>query len=252
VNFPLMSRKARKAISAGHYEEAALLYTELMSHEEMADNIDIKIRHAFCVEKAGYSNQAIKLYREISAYYQKTGEVSARESIKRMLEQLENEEKEKLVKVEHRKAEQDKIRIAEEKAKLEAIAKEKARIEKEKRKAIQGEIDQIRARKAEEESIRRDKLQQERLLEEKARKESLRKAKLVAERTRQERHKVKKDKNSQATEYEFLSAVDLDGFDWTDMEEDDGIIVLDLSDTEEAQKEKAYFENMKKNNPTWI
>lgn len=245
---PLMRRKARKAISAGDYETAALLYTQLMGYEDMADDIDIKARHAFCVEKVGHTNQAIKLYREISAYYEGVGETSARESIDKMVALLENEVKEKRAKTQYIKAEQDKVRIAEKKAKLEALAKEKARIEREKCKAIQDEIDKIRARKAEEERIHLDKIQQEQLLEEKARKESLRKAKIVAERARQERYK---GKNSQVTEHELTLPPELEGVEWIDMD-DEGIFVLDLSDTEVAKQEKENFEDMKKNNPTWI
>lgn len=248
MDIPLMRRKARKAVSAGDYEAAALLYTQLMGHEDMAGDIDIKARHAFCVEKAGHSNQAIKLYREISAYYEGVGETGARESIDKMVALLENEVKEKRAKTQYIKAEQDKARIAEEKAKLEAIEKEKARIEREKCKALQDEIDQIRARKAEEERIHLDKIQQEKRLEEKVRQESLRKAKLVAERARQERYK---GKNSQVTEHELILPPELEGVEWIDMDDED-IFILDLSDTEEAKKEKEHFEDMKKNNPTWI
>lgn len=248
MSIPLMRRKARKAVSAGDYEAAALLYTQLMGHEDMAGDIDIKARHAFCIEKAGHANQAIKLYREISAYYEGVGETSARESIDKMVALLENEVKEKRAKTQYIKAEQDKARIAEEKAKLEAIAKEKARIELEKWKAIQDEIDQIRARKAEEERVYLEKMQQKQRQEEKARKESLRRAKLVAERARQERYK---GKNSEVTEHELISLPELEGVEWIDMD-DEGIFVLDLSDTEEAKQEKENFEDMKKNNPTWI
>jgi len=251
MGIPLMRRKARKAVSAGDYEAAALLYTQLMAHEEVAGDIDIKARHAFCVEKAGHSNQAIKLYREISAYYEGVGETSARESIDKMVLLLENEMKEKRAKAQHIKAEQDKASLAEEEVKSAALAKEKMRVEEEKRKAIQNEIDQIRAKKAEEERIHLEKIQQEQLLAEKARKKDLRKLKEAAERARQERYKGIKSKDSIVTEYDLDASLEQGDFDWTDME-DDGVIVLDLSDTEEAKKEKAHFTGVKKNDPTWL
>ncbi|MDQ6979823.1 MAG: hypothetical protein Q9M09_06530, partial [Mariprofundaceae bacterium] len=150
MSVPVALRKARKAVSAGEYEEAALVYTVLMARDDIGDLFDIRIRHAYCVEKTGHANQAVALYKGIGKLYREAGETGAAESIDKTVESLEkrirDEQAEARAEVERVKAEAEKIKaqkIREAKAEAERIQAEAERIKAEKVRKAKAEIERL-------------------------------------------------------------------------------------------------------------
>lgn len=263
MNLPSMMRKARHALSVQDYGEAAILYTALMGHEDMADNLDIRVRHALCVEKTGHTKQAMKLYQGIVEYYREAHEIGAAANVEQMIASLEAEMKEKQAvlkakeEAERITLEKKRIKLAEEKAQLEvAKAKaeaekaqlevEKARAEAAKTKAAKLEIERLRIERAKEEAL------VEKRREEKARQERIRREKAKAEEARAERAKARKAKDSLPSEDDdYTATVKMGAFKLSDMDEED-ISVFDLSDTKEAQQEKLNFDDTDPHNPRWL
>jgi len=260
MNLPVMMRKARHALSVQDYEEAAILYTTLMAHEDMADNLDIRVRHALCVEKTGHTKQAMKLYQGIMEYYREANEIGAAASVEQMIASLEAEMKEKqaALKAKEEKRiilEKKRIKLAEEKAKAEKkkaqaekyqLEVEKSRAEAAKTKAAKLEIERLRAEKAKEEAL------VEKIRAEKARQERIRREKAKAEEARAERAKARKAKESLPSEDDdYTATVKMGAFKLSDMDEED-VNVFDLSDTKEAQQEKSNFDDTDAQNPRWL
>lgn len=241
MNLPLVLRQARKAVAKQDYGEAAVLYTSMMSHEDMADNFDIKVRHAFCVEKTGHINQAIKLYEGIVKLYREAGEERAAEDVERIIDGLVDKvnEKEARKKAEARdaaaakaKAEREAAKKAEaERIAVETAAAEKARIAKE-------EIDKLRLEKAlvaeaEAEKARIAEVERERLRieeEENARLQELLIKKEKAEKVRAKRHNVKT-----FTEQEQTSTVEIEVFDPEELAQNGQIPMLEMLDAGKAE-----------------
>jgi len=187
ISIPKTLREARKAVSAQNYVEAAMLYTSLMAQDEMADNFDIQIRHAFCVEKAGNKTQAITLYNGILIKYREIGEFGAANSVEKSIKELEHALKEERAAA---KAEAERIELEKENARIEAekAKAEKARIAKAEIERIKAEKEKARieAEKAKAEKARIAKAEIERLRQEKELEEKIRFEKEIEEMRREE------------------------------------------------------------------
>lgn len=239
MSIPVMMREARKAITAENYENAALLYTELMAREEMADNFDIRVRHAYCIERNGHINQAIALYKGIVEHYRETGETGAADSVEVTIQELENRMKE-----ERAAAKAEAERIAAEKAmkaqaEIERIRQQKER--EEKLRQQQEHEEKIRLQKEREEQLRLEKERKEQearekvLQEEQARRELLEKKKAEAEKARAERLQTKKNKPA-TTMADFLDTIQTEAFNVSPGHSDkEEVAIIDLSDIEEPE-----------------
>ncbi len=222
IDIPLMLRKARTAVFNKEYDEAAVLYTTVMAQKEMAANFDVKVRHAFCVEKTGHVNQAIKLYQGIVKHYREVGEDSAAEGVEYTIAELEKKLKEE--------AEAKAAAAAAAKAAAEKEAAEKARL-------AQAHIDKLRAEKAaaekaaaakaaaeiaEQERLRLEQAREEHAREEAARREEILRKKSEAEKARAKRANAGKVVKTAAPE----------SYDLTDIEgSEEGDKLFDGSDT---------------------
>ncbi len=88
VNIPSLLRQARVAVSNQAYAEAEALYVEIMSYKEMQNSLDLKMRHAFCAEKIGKIDVAVKYYQEIVISYHELGELAAAEVLEKQIADL--------------------------------------------------------------------------------------------------------------------------------------------------------------------
>ena len=57
VTLPALLREVRKAISHEDYVEAERLYWEILAFPDMADDLDARLRYAYCSEKNGHLSQ---------------------------------------------------------------------------------------------------------------------------------------------------------------------------------------------------
>jgi len=90
MNIPVMLRQARKAVAQENFVEAEQLYALVLQDEEMQDMIDIKIRHAFCLEKIEKTTEAIVVYQDVVRIYQAQDEVGAAKALTLKITILEN------------------------------------------------------------------------------------------------------------------------------------------------------------------
>jgi membrane protein involved in colicin uptake len=240
LSVPVMLRNARKAISARNYGEAALLYTRLMAREEMADNFDIRVRHAYCVDKTGHTNQAITLYKGIAEHYRSVGEDGAAKNIEQTIEELETSVKEKLAaaRAEAERVKAEKAKIAQ--AEIERLRREK---EREEQLRVEREIEAlIRAEEERKEALRLEKERQEKeaqeliIQEQKARKALLRKKKAEAEKVRSARFQAKKTDTLTGIRPLATGAFELAAEEKADDEEE--LLTFDISDSVESEFEK--------------
>ncbi len=88
TSIPKLLREVRKAISQENYPQAELLYEQILQNPDMADDLDIRVRYAFCTEKNGNRDQAIDAYCEVLKIYRERGEEGAATSIEKILEGL--------------------------------------------------------------------------------------------------------------------------------------------------------------------
>lgn len=88
VALPQLLREARKAAFKHEYAEAEALYSSVLLFPEMHDNLDVKMRYAYCAEKAGNLDDAIHYYEEIIETYRETGETGAADSLQESVEKL--------------------------------------------------------------------------------------------------------------------------------------------------------------------
>ncbi|MDQ6954664.1 MAG: hypothetical protein Q9M20_04400 [Mariprofundaceae bacterium] len=286
VNLPLMMRQARSAIFAHNYEEAAILYATLIAHEEMADNFDIKVRHAFCIEKTGHTKQAIKLYQGIAGLYKEAGEPGAAASVEQTIAMLVDDiekkyaaakAEEERVKAEKSRAKEaaKKAKLAEAKARAKEAAKkarlqaeeasakeaaEKARLQAEEARAKEEAKARLAAEsflkaQAEIEKLRAEKAKEEARLEKNIEEEiwaeKLRAKKAQAEKARAERALAKKVKQVGLTESQFTATVKMETLALSDVDEDE-LKVFDLSETGVDEKEKSRFDITTANHPPWV
>lgn len=231
MSIPVIMRKARKAVSAGDYEEAALLYTTLMARNEIIDRFDIQIRHAYCIEKTGHIKQAIALYKGIVKQYREAGEVGAAASVEKTIQDLENKVREECAKV---RAEAERIKA--EKAQKARGEIERLRLEKERDMQLHLEkarSEKVRLQKEQAEGVRLEEESREvdrraRIIqEEKAFQEQLKKKKEAALKARAERLKSKKDDASPSQNIDDILEIEL--FDESGSDGDDAY-EIDFSD----------------------
>ncbi|MFC1536202.1 cyclic nucleotide-binding domain-containing protein [Pseudomonadota bacterium] len=95
ASLPKLLREVRKAVANENYAEAEALYLKVMEFPDMADDLDIRVRYAYCTEKNGNFDQAIDAYCEVLNIYRDNGEKSAAASIEKILEELRSRPEEK-------------------------------------------------------------------------------------------------------------------------------------------------------------
>lgn len=83
-------RQARKAASNEAYHEAGELYASIIKLPEMADDLDIRLRYAYCAEKTENLQQAIETYNEVIVIYHQSGEAGAAAALEQTVEGLKN------------------------------------------------------------------------------------------------------------------------------------------------------------------
>jgi len=83
-------RQARKAVSREAYHEAEELYASIIEFPEMADDLDTRLRYAYCAEKTENLQQAIETYNEVVAIYHQSGEEGAAAALEQTIEGLKN------------------------------------------------------------------------------------------------------------------------------------------------------------------
>jgi len=87
-SLPKLLRQVRKALATENYAEAEALYVTIMEFPDMADDLDIRVRYAYCTEKNGNLDQAIDAYCEVLKIYRERDEEAAATSIEKILEGL--------------------------------------------------------------------------------------------------------------------------------------------------------------------
>ncbi|MDT8377094.1 MAG: cyclic nucleotide-binding domain-containing protein [Mariprofundaceae bacterium] len=90
IPLPKLLRQARKAVSKKEYHEAEALYASIVQFPQMADDLDVRLRYAYCAEKAGNLKQAIKTYNEAVTVYHQSGEEGAAAALEKVIEVLKN------------------------------------------------------------------------------------------------------------------------------------------------------------------
>ena len=89
MKIPAMLRQARKAVAQDNFVEAEHLYALVLQDEAMQDMIDVKIRHAFCLEKTERTTEAIKVYQDVVRAYQAQEEANAAKTLTLKIATLE-------------------------------------------------------------------------------------------------------------------------------------------------------------------
>lgn len=89
MSLPKLLRQARTSISRGDYSQAECLYEKILAFPEMADDLDTRLRYAFCAEKNGNLTRAIASYSAVIDIYRQHGEEGAAASLERIIGDLE-------------------------------------------------------------------------------------------------------------------------------------------------------------------
>ncbi len=79
---PELMRRARQAVRAGDFAQAAECYAWLAASEEGRDDLDLRMRQAYCAEKAGLVDDALAVYRDLVLEYERRGEDGAAEDLR--------------------------------------------------------------------------------------------------------------------------------------------------------------------------
>lgn len=82
-------RQARKAAFAEDYAKAKELYAEILASPDKADDLDLRIRYAWCLQHLGDLDECLAIYREVVDLYRQQGEAGAAESLERTIRDLE-------------------------------------------------------------------------------------------------------------------------------------------------------------------
>lgn len=85
---PSLLRQARVAVANHAYKDAESLYALILKQTEMKDHLDLNIRHAFCAEKIGETELALKSYQAIVVFYHELGEVEQAEQLEQRIAAL--------------------------------------------------------------------------------------------------------------------------------------------------------------------
>ncbi len=70
-------REATRHVMAGRYLEAARIYERLLAGAHGGDDLDLRMRYAYCAERAGRIDTAIEVYRWLVDEYRRRGEAGA-------------------------------------------------------------------------------------------------------------------------------------------------------------------------------
>ncbi|MDX8401279.1 MAG: cyclic nucleotide-binding domain-containing protein [Mariprofundaceae bacterium] len=81
-------RRARRALQEGDYRQAQALYAELIAREDDGENLDLRLRHAFCAERAGDVETARAAWRDLVEEYERLGEPQAAARLRERLASL--------------------------------------------------------------------------------------------------------------------------------------------------------------------
>lgn len=87
-SLPKLLRGVRKAVSAENFQEAEELYENILTFPEMADDLDIRLRYAYCAEKNGNIEQAMNAYAGVLEIYRESGDDGAAASLEKIMEKL--------------------------------------------------------------------------------------------------------------------------------------------------------------------
>ena len=90
IPLPKLLRQARKAVSREEFREAEDLYVSILTFPEMEDDLDIKLRYAYCAEKNENFDLAIQVYSEVVGIYRNSAEKGAAEALEQVIEGLKN------------------------------------------------------------------------------------------------------------------------------------------------------------------
>ena len=82
-------KQARQSASRQDFEAAAKIYEEVLQRDEMAGDIDMQIRLAWCHEKAGKIDNACNLYHEVIHQYEKLDMDEAAKSLHSTIDNLQ-------------------------------------------------------------------------------------------------------------------------------------------------------------------
>ncbi len=90
IPLPKLLREARKAVSNESYREAEELYASILTFPEMTDDLDIRLRYAYCAEKNENFELAIQVYEKVAETYRASSENGAAEALEQVIEGLRN------------------------------------------------------------------------------------------------------------------------------------------------------------------
>jgi len=87
-------REARKAASKEDYIEAELLYDQVLDFADMRNDLDIRLRMAFCAAKNGHLEKAKDAYMWVIQRYQDSGDEGAAAALEQLMASLAQESEE--------------------------------------------------------------------------------------------------------------------------------------------------------------
>ena len=79
-------RNARKAAFREEYEKARDFYTQALALPENAGNLDILLRYAWCAQKCGDADEAVRVYQQVMQQYRDMGETAAADALADVME----------------------------------------------------------------------------------------------------------------------------------------------------------------------
>ncbi len=91
LSSPELMRWARRAMRARDFALAAACYARLAAREEGGDVLDLRMRQAFCEERAGREDVAIGIYRELIREYERREEPTAAAALRERIAGLGDE-----------------------------------------------------------------------------------------------------------------------------------------------------------------
>jgi len=93
ANIPALLRKARKAAGAEDFATAKDLYAQVLAEKNDGDDLDIKLRYAWCLEHLGEMDECLAIYRDVVGRYRQQGESGAAEALEGTIRELEKSRK---------------------------------------------------------------------------------------------------------------------------------------------------------------
>ncbi len=78
---PLLMRKAKAAVARQDFAQAGLMYAQILEQPEMANQINVHMQYAMCIEKTGQLNQSIDQCEQRIHECEETGEIEQLKSL---------------------------------------------------------------------------------------------------------------------------------------------------------------------------